>query len=490
MNRNGNFQRGGVALMLLVILGMVAVISGATILFVNRQFTQTVNQEQEEQAFHVAEAGVNVVIFGLNESVFTTEGLVQLEVLSGQVAGAGTYTLTFSPVGGSRPGQNIRVLSQGRDTTGRFCQALEVVVHRTDEARQQFVVDQWDHLPGCETGGGGDPPTPTPTGGGTPTATPTDSTTPTPSGSSLPNPTPELCTDDGQCASGSCNIPFDPTYPGTCDQGCTNHFECPSGVCLPSGLCGQRCVVNGQCNSNSCDPLTGTCNNSCTNDSQCPSGQGCTNGLCGPFICLPDCQPAGYPLEGICNPSSCLQLVIGVSENPPIGPGDPRPECQGVNSSTCYPVASYKVCCSLPSPTPIITPTPPLDCVECGNGLCEAGENFDNCFDDCASSCGNDICDAGEGVDNCPDDCLGPSSDSIEICPTATPASPSPSSCNVNRFCEPGLGENSANCPSDCFCGDLVCEASEIGSCAECGATPTAEPPTPSPSLTPTPTST
>lgn len=555
-------QRGGVALMLLVILGMVAVISGATILFVNRQFTQTVNQEQEEQAFHVAEAGVNVIIFGLNESVFTTEGLVQLETLMGEVTGSGSYTLTFSPVNGSLPGQNVRVLSHGRDTTGKFCQALEVVIHRTDEARQQFVVDQWDHLSGCEgstgTGGGGTPtasPTSSGGGGGSPSGSPSGSPTATPSGGGSPTPTASACTDDSQCSSGSCHIPsgqssgtcdqvciaggdcstgvctakglcaqpcttgsqcasascnpstgvcndtctdnsqcssgscdipFDPGFGGgTCGQGCSNNYECPSGICLPNGLCGQRCAVNGQCDTNSCNPLSGTCNNSCTGDSDCASGQGCTNGLCTPFICLPDCNPVGYPLQGICDPGTCLQLVIDVSENPPIPPGDPRPECQGVSSDTCYPTASFQVCCTLPTPTPTPTvdpdPGPSADpeCVECGNGQCESGENFDNCFEDCPFSCNGAACDpgAGEGATFCPDDCgLGISPTPV-LCPTpdADPDPPqeSDSPCNANRLCEPGDGENATNCPSDCFCGDLICEASEVGSCPECGPVPT-----------------
>ena len=63
------------------------------------------------------------------------------------------------------------------------------------------------------------------------------------------------------------------------------------------------------------------------------------------------------------------------------------------------------------------TPTKP----ECGNNICEAGENCYDCFVDCKCKsseycsvekkvcieivCGNGICDPGETSDNCCDDC-------------------------------------------------------------------------------------
>lgn len=44
---------------------------------------------------------------------------------------------------------------------------------------------------------------------------------------------------------------------------------------------------------------------------------------------------------------------------------------------------------------------------ECGNGICEDGEDSTNCPDDCAESCGDGMCEAleGETCGNCPNDC-------------------------------------------------------------------------------------
>ncbi len=46
------------------------------------------------------------------------------------------------------------------------------------------------------------------------------------------------------------------------------------------------------------------------------------------------------------------------------------------------------------------TPAPP----PCGNGVCDAGENTDNCPSDCPP-CGNGICNDNENAWSCPNDC-------------------------------------------------------------------------------------
>ncbi len=75
----------------------------------------------------------------------------------------------------------------------------------------------------------------------------------------------------------------------------------------------------------------------------------------------------------------------------------------------------------------------------------------------------NGLCDeeAGEDSENCPEDC--PSSEE-----EPEPA-PSGSDCEVNNLCETDFGETTANCPDDCTCGDGVCDDSEEsdGSCGE-----------------------
>lgn len=64
-----------------------------------------------------------------------------------------------------------------------------------------------------------------------------------------------------------------------------------------------------------------------------------------------------------------------------------------------------------PKPTP--KPTPPEKKPVCGNGICEPGEDWRNCPQDCAKPpekpiCGNGICEVGEDWRTCPEDCPKP----------------------------------------------------------------------------------
>lgn len=55
-----------------------------------------------------------------------------------------------------------------------------------------------------------------------------------------------------------------------------------------------------------------------------------------------------------------------------------------------------------------------------------------------------------------------------------------PSVCDFDNVCELGRGETSINCPSDCYCGDGVCEPRERTTCREdCGSIPCRVPPCP-----------
>ena len=86
---------------------------------------------------------------------------------------------------------------------------------------------------------------------------------------------------------------------------------------------------------------------------------------------------------------------------------------------------------------------PPVRC--CGNGICEFGEEEGGCPEDCppgvppqppVGCCGNGICEFGEGFLPCPEDC-----------PPGVPSRPPVGYCG-NGICE--IGEGHTNCPQDC----------------------------------------
>ncbi len=120
----------------------------------------------------------------------------------------------------------------------------------------------------------------------------------------------------------------------------------------------------------------------------------------------------------------------------------------------------------------------------CGDDLCSVacGENYAACPADCLkATCGDGTCEAGENPNNCPEDCCGFCGDGKcvgYICAEADPKSPSfcPADCATacgNGSCD--LGENATNCSADCSptssCGNTLCDKNEdFASCAlDCG---------------------
>jgi hypothetical protein len=117
-------------------------------------------------------------------------------------------------------------------------------------------------------------------------------------------------------------------------------------------------------------------------------------------------------------------------------------------------------------------------CLVCDNdGVCEYGEDCNNCASDCvggtipSATCGNGICEAGDGEDclSCPQDCNGKLTGKPSgrfCCGDGTP-------CSDERCTNGGLicTEKTSTTLSFC-CGDSVCEGGENGlNCAiDCGA--------------------
>jgi hypothetical protein len=112
-----------------------------------------------------------------------------------------------------------------------------------------------------------------------------------------------------------------------------------------------------------------------------------------------------------------------------------------------------------------VTPAPQNGEVpECGNEICEEGEDAETCPFDCGeytppeSTCGNEVCEAGEDSETCFADCGREPSCGNEICEPFEnyqtcyfdcPFEPEPS-CG-DGICEPRLGENGETCPIDCL---------------------------------------
>lgn len=142
--------------MMLVMFGMILVMSTSVIFFSQRQLRATVDQEQTERSFQVAEAGIQYTLFLLNSGVYNTEqiltaGPIEKE-MDDEILGedSGTFTLSFSPVEGAPAGKAVNVTSEGRDSAGISCQHVEARIERFNAEITYYGITKWDHLPECD----------------------------------------------------------------------------------------------------------------------------------------------------------------------------------------------------------------------------------------------------------------------------------------------------------------------------------------------------
>lgn len=127
--------------------------------------------------------------------------------------------------------------------------------------------------------------------------------------------------------------------------------------------------------------------------------------------------------------------------------------------------------------------TCPQDCpIDCGNGACEALENYLNCREDCLNLCGNGKCDdlcltkpdricdplRSETCFNCPEDC-GECNCGQQPCMPRCPQRREDQTCCGDNRCDVIHYESCLSCPQDCGsclkrCGDGKCDRIPLNS--------------------------
>lgn len=142
-------SRGSVLVMTMLFFIVFVVIMSAWMAFAVRQNNAVVGQEQEEQSFHLSEAGVHHVLHLLNNDVCTpaqlkaSEPVVQTVVQESPAGGpTGTYELTFEVM----PAE-IRVRAVGYDVNVRNeCQLIEARLEAlAGGLGTKYRVKSWDH---------------------------------------------------------------------------------------------------------------------------------------------------------------------------------------------------------------------------------------------------------------------------------------------------------------------------------------------------------
>jgi len=108
------------------------------------------------------------------------------------------------------------------------------------------------------------------------------------------------------------------------------------------------------------------------------------------------------------------------------------------------------------------------DLIDCGNGVCDPGENCLSCPVDCISGtaggfqCGNGICEDGETCYTCPGDCNGTGEDFCCYGGRQSPGLDNASSCKDMRCGGEGVGCTIEDSPLETYCcGDNTCSGEE-----------------------------
>lgn len=137
-------EAGAITLWVVVFLVIFAVMLMASLQYVTRQSHATIIQEQEEQAFAAAEAGIHQALWLLNSGAQTSLSLVTTTVDQEVKNSAGDvlarYNLTFS----DERDDHIRVESLGRDAAvSSVCQVVRADIDKVSAGG--FVISSWEH---------------------------------------------------------------------------------------------------------------------------------------------------------------------------------------------------------------------------------------------------------------------------------------------------------------------------------------------------------
>lgn len=143
-------QTGGIMLLVLMLLIVSITIMSATLRYVIRQSHETVDQEQEEQAFNIADSGVSYVLWLLDPGLTGGQnqpadiGVINQAVYDNLGNQIGVFTIDNVVAGTGE----ISFGSIGRDLTlVDRCQVVKVELRQV-EVGGQFILTDWDHQVG------------------------------------------------------------------------------------------------------------------------------------------------------------------------------------------------------------------------------------------------------------------------------------------------------------------------------------------------------
>jgi DNA-binding beta-propeller fold protein YncE len=264
----------------------------------------------------------------------------------------------------------------------------------------------------------------------------------------------------------------------------TDGGACGNGVRDPGEECDGSDLGGATCGDGGCTGGTPSCSSACTLDfSSCSGCPICGNGLkeggeeCdGADLGGEDCGTLGFYCQvggGLgCNADCTFDAADCIPGA--CGDGSVQADCNEVCDGSNLAGESCQSQGFGGGDLACVATCLDFDTSGCGpcndNGVCEVGEDCDNCPGDCleAPSCGNGICETANGEDclSCPEDCNGlqRKKPSLRFC-CGSGAGTNPVGCSDARCGGPDSCLSAPAVPS--CCGDATCEGAESAlSCA------------------------